>query len=155
MTKKSHFYRRSSCLLDRPSYSIGRIFVFHVILKMNIDADKSMQCQYFHMELNFGVHNQHLKVSMSSANHHQGLSPPKSSYADHKREGNTGRFLRIRPWGGSSRKRDHTILSVDCGEMVVGDKKFGVVSYVYRIYSLNRGRRSLKNILFVNYNKNF
>ena len=97
-----------------------------------------MQCQYSHMELNFGVHNQHLKVSMSSANHHQGLSPPKSFYTDHKREGNTGRFLRIRSWvgggggggGGSSRKRDHTILSVDCGEMIVGDKKFGVLSYV-------------------------
>jgi hypothetical protein len=35
-------------------------------------------------------------------------------------------FLRIRPWGAST-KRD---LSVEIWQMVVGDKKFSVVSYV-------------------------
>jgi hypothetical protein len=32
--------------------------------------------------------------------------------------------------GGASTKRDHTILSVERWQMVVGDKMFGVVSYV-------------------------
>jgi hypothetical protein len=31
---------------------------------------------------------------------------------------------------GGSTKRDHTIMSVERWQMVVGDKKFGVVSYV-------------------------
>jgi hypothetical protein len=32
--------------------------------------------------------------------------------------------------GGASTKRDHIILSVERWQMVVGDRKFGVVSYV-------------------------
>jgi hypothetical protein len=32
--------------------------------------------------------------------------------------------------GGASTKRDHTILSVERWQKVVGDKKFGVISYV-------------------------
>jgi hypothetical protein len=44
---------------------------------------------------------------------------------------NTGLFLRTYVGGGrASTKRDHTILSVERWQMVVGDKKFGVVSYV-------------------------
>jgi hypothetical protein len=40
-------------------------------------------------------------------------------------------FLRtLSGGGGASTKRDHTILSVERWQMVVRDKKFGVVTYV-------------------------
>jgi ferredoxin-NADP reductase len=43
-----------------------------------------------------------------------------------------GHFLRIRPWRGgeASTKRNYTILSVERCQMVIGNKKFGVVSYL-------------------------
>jgi hypothetical protein len=46
-----------------------------------------------------------------------------------------GHFLRIHPCGGggggeASTKRNHTILSVERCQMVIGNKKFGVVSYL-------------------------
>jgi hypothetical protein len=40
-----------------------------------------------------------------------------------------GFFKNLIVWGWASRKRDHTILSVERRQMVIGDKKFGVVSY--------------------------
>ena len=39
-------------------------------------------------------------------------------------------FLRTLSGGGASTKRDHTMLSVERWQMVVRDKKFGVVTYV-------------------------
>ena len=48
--------------------------------------------------------------------------------------GDSGHFLRIRQWGGGGggrhlQKRNHTIPSVEKRYMVVGNKKFGVVSH--------------------------